>query len=92
MADCSSALFEQQGELHLDLVRDGFGVLPITLADAEIETLDRCRSFEPRASVLGFERELDRHVLRDVTQRELARRGVLTFALVGELLCDVIVD
>src|SRR4030095_8915588 len=80
----SARLFQQQHEVHLDVVANVLGVLPVALADAEVQALELGRALQPGAAVLLLERELDRHLARHVAQGQLAGGRELVAAFAGE--------
>src|SRR5262245_3503580 len=59
---------------ELDLVADGLGRLPVALADAVAEALDRRRAGQLETGCRAADREWNSQVLRDSAQRELADR------------------
>src|SRR5450432_4160026 len=62
--------FEHQGEGYFDRVRDPLGALPISLADAEIQSFQPGSSLEFGAAGRGHELKINRHILGDSMQRQ----------------------
>src|SRR4030095_13992344 len=86
----SARLFQQQHEVHLDVVANVLGVLPVALADAEVQALELGRALQPGAAVLLLERELDRHLARHVARGQLAGGRELVAAFGGEAVGHVV--
>ena len=83
--------FSSSAKLHLDVVADRLRVLPVALADAEVETLDRGRALEPRAAVACCSNVNSIGTSRVTLRRvSLPVAVYLRAALVGELLRDVV--